>query len=78
MRLMADIQDSIKGGTFPDFVRDFMYKFYKQMLKDGRKFGLNKDDADGDPGKVLNENGYPVWVANALASVGIELMLQES
>ncbi|KAL3897856.1 MAG: hypothetical protein SGCHY_003128 [Lobulomycetales sp.] len=59
MRLMADIQDSIKGGTFPDFVRDFMYKFYKQMLKDGRKFGLNKDDADGDPGKVLNENGYP-------------------
>jgi hypothetical protein len=75
MKLMQEIRDSISSDTFPDFCREFMRVFYKERMHDGRNFGLNKDDGkeDSDPGKCLNEDGYPVWVFNALASVGIEL-----
>jgi hypothetical protein len=75
MKLMQDIRDAISSGTFPDFCKEFMRVFYKEKIEEGRNFGLNKDDLreDSDPGKCLNEDGYPIWVFNALESVGINL-----
>jgi hypothetical protein len=74
MKLMQDIRDAILADTFPAFCIEFMRVFYQEKI-DGRNFGLNKNDenTDADPGKCLNDKGYPVWVANALESVGINL-----
>lgn len=35
MRLMADIRLQIEAGTFPDFVRRFMFSFYKERIESG-------------------------------------------
>jgi queuine tRNA-ribosyltransferase len=65
MKLMRDIRESIAQGKFPEFVCSFMKKYYKD--------GIRTDFEKSDPGKVIGENGYPVWVTNALQSVGISL-----
>ncbi|KAJ2999436.1 Queuine tRNA-ribosyltransferase catalytic subunit 1 [Globomyces sp. JEL0801] len=70
MRLMEDIRQSIKQDKFPEFVQSFMRTYYHerkgQMLVDEE----NKDD----PGKAIGPDGYPIWITNALRSVGINLI----
>jgi tRNA-guanine family transglycosylase len=70
MRLMKDIRESIKNQTFPDWVVQFMHKYYKQRRN--REFHEHEIDHQ-DPGKQFGPNGYPIWITNALESVSITL-----
>ncbi|KAI9193705.1 tRNA-guanine(15) transglycosylase-like protein [Polychytrium aggregatum] len=85
MKLMTDIRKSIQNDQFPEFVRTFMWNYYKNRHTEGaRKIGgtggrgRNSDDEEdtnpSDPGKKLTDEGYPVWIVNALKSVDIELI----
>lgn len=64
---MSDIRDSIMADTFPDFVRTFMYEFFKN-----KKY-TDQEDSEFYKGQPMHESGYPLWVVNSLASVGINL-----
>lgn len=68
MRLMRDIRQSIIDDSFPQFIRGFMYRYYK----DGVMASIGKDDYC-DPGKTVGDKGFPLWITNALASVSIAL-----
>lgn len=75
MRLMRDIRVAIANDTFPEWTQEFMWKYYHERK---RPYTLADDDVDGeggkeDPGKTLNEQGYPQWIVNALHSVGVSL-----
>ena len=63
MKLMSDIRSSILADTFPEFVKGFMFQFYKNQ----------KYSDQEDKGQPMHENGYPIWIVNALESVGITL-----
>ena len=69
MRLMASIRQSILDDKFPEFVQDFMFKYYKER----KNCILVDEESSNDPGKAMALNGYPVWINNALESVGITL-----
>ena len=76
LRLMRDIRRGIEADAFPAFVQHFMKEFYHhRVAKDGT---LVDDDEEAgpidDPGKQLGEDGYPIWIVNALESVGIKLL----
>lgn len=74
MRLMQDIRRSIVADQYPEFIRSFMKKYFLE-----RESLAVVDDPDGetskvnDPGK-LKRDGYPVWIINALESLGIILL----
>ena len=71
---MKDIRTSIENQTFVDWVQAFMFKFYKERASTemgGNRFGGQEGEKE-DAGKAF-QNGYPVWIVNALESVGIEL-----
>lgn len=68
MRLMKDIRSAIESDTFPSFVQDFMYKYYKK-----RKGGVEVDTAL-DSSKEIAENGYPVWINNVMDYLKIKLL----
>jgi queuine tRNA-ribosyltransferase catalytic subunit len=68
MKLMKDIRSSIVENRFPEFVKKFMQAYYKER----RNGELHEHESTtDDPGKLFGENGYPIWVTNALQSVGI-------
>jgi hypothetical protein len=71
---MKDIRKSIIADKFPDFVRTFMFEFFKNRHPEAP--ALNFDGIeDGDPSSVeFDPSGYPVWVVNALKSVNVELI----
>ncbi|KAJ3307449.1 Queuine tRNA-ribosyltransferase catalytic subunit 1 [Kappamyces sp. JEL0829] len=73
MRLMRDIRNAIAENSFPSWVQGFMKEFYHHR---GDKRAVDDDDDENknDPGKALNEHGYPVWVVNALGSQSISLL----
>lgn len=72
MRLMKDIRRAIEIDDLPNWIKDFMKIYY---LK--RESGACLEDSDhissNDPGKK-RKNGYPVWILNALDSLGIFLL----
>lgn len=81
MRLMRSIRTAIIEGRFPEFIKQWMFNFFKNRwpeCKNVRSGGAGGDDADGEAGVERNidewENGYPLWVVNALRSVNIELI----
>ena len=45
-----------------------MKKYYHERVIHG------DEQTDDDPGKKLGEDGYPIWITNALNSVGIKLL----
>ena len=67
MRLMSDIRDSIEKDQFPSFVQQFMFRYYKE--RNGEI-----EPTMNDPGRVVGENGYPVWITNSMTHVGIKLL----
>ena len=67
MKLMSDIRKSIQEDTFPEFVKEFMFQFFKN-----KKY-TDQEDSEFYKGQPMHESGYPVWVVNSLASVGINL-----
>lgn len=71
MRLMQDIRDAIEADTFPEFIRKFMFDYYKNSYQNQEMLG--KKGSKKDPGKLLGSKGYPVWIENALTSVNIVL-----
>lgn len=71
MRLMRDIRDAIERDDYPNWIKDFMKKYYTERERN-HSTALDDDGDSQDPGKVL-KNGYPVWILNALASVNIFL-----
>jgi queuine tRNA-ribosyltransferase len=73
MRLMRDIRSSIEQDEYPAFVKQFMRTYYKENAGDKTSETQNVKGKNFDAGKVLSERGYPVWIENALNSVGIEL-----
>lgn len=74
MRLMKDIRESIIADKFPDFVRTFMFQFFKNRHPEAPPLSTGDFD-EGDPKSVeFHSSGYPVWVANALKSVNVELI----
>lgn len=70
MRLMKDIRESILQDKFPEFIVEFMQKYYHE--REGKAL-VDEDEGRDDPGKAL-KNGYPVWIINALESLGIKLI----
>ena len=71
MRLMAEIRLNIEQDSYPKFVQSFMFLFYKQR-EDKRT--LAPDASNEDWSKELNENGYPIWIANVMAHLKIDLL----
>ncbi|KAJ3322182.1 Queuine tRNA-ribosyltransferase catalytic subunit 1 [Boothiomyces sp. JEL0866] len=70
MKLMRDIRSAIERDEFPEFVQQFMKKYYHDRIG-----GVIEDEENqNDPGKAIGADGYPVWITNALASVGISLL----
>jgi queuine tRNA-ribosyltransferase catalytic subunit len=59
-RLMSDMRANIQADTFPDFIRQFMYKYFKARHNKRGSFHSSLD--------------YPEWVVNALRSVNVELL----
>jgi hypothetical protein len=49
-----------------------MYRYYKQSYQDVVKKSTSKGMSIDD-GKIISPRGYPIWIENALASVGITL-----
>lgn len=66
MKLMRDMRNAISQDTFPDWVRNFMKLYYSSGP-------IDTHGMEQDPGKQIGPNGYPIWITNALNSVGIEL-----
>jgi hypothetical protein len=76
MRLMRDIRNAIAKDEFPSWIQQFMKEYYH--YRSGKKDLIHEDDANNsDPGKVLNEHGYPIWIVNALNSLKITLLPRE-
>jgi queuine tRNA-ribosyltransferase len=70
MRLMRDIRTSIVQDRFPEWVQEFMRIYYKEREQADM---LDQETQGDDPGKQFGDNGYPIWITNALSSVGIVL-----
>ncbi len=67
MKLMSDIRAAILADTFPDFVRTFMFEFFKN-----KKY-TDQEDSEFYKGQLMHDSGYPLWIVNSLESVGITL-----
>lgn len=73
LRLMEEMREAVICDRFPDFVKDFMKTFYKNRVGKAKGAAKFTGKLDHDPGKALDERGYPVWIINALKSVDITL-----
>ena len=72
MRLMRDIRDAIQRDDFSAWIQQFMKMYYHHRVK--KALADDENQGDGDAGKQLNAQGYPIWIANALNSVNISLL----
>ncbi len=77
MRLMQRVRDSIKNGTFPEFVKNYVRNYYSN--KNNNKNEIEKPNGQSDYKNEQNstrENDYniPEWVVNSLKSVNINVL----
>lgn len=78
LRLMSDIRNAIMKDVFGEWVKAFMKGYFLESVKTaaaeaGDEGGREFEGVELDKGKAIGPDGYPVWVSNALASVGIHL-----
>lgn len=67
MTLMKDIREAILADHFPDFIREFMFQFFKNRWTD-------EPISETHKGQTMDESGYPSWIVNALQSVNVDLI----
>jgi hypothetical protein len=64
---MKDIRSNIEQDTYPKFVTDFMYRYYKE-----RHVPI-EIDSKNDKSKEIDANGYPIWISNVMEHLNIVL-----
>lgn len=78
MRLMRQIRQAIMDGKFPDWIRSWMFGYFKNRYPGSKPVGQGLEENHENNGEKRRmeewENGYPMWIVNALGSVNVRLI----